>query len=92
VTGKALGKPMKHQDDIWSVTFSPDGKLIATGSWDRTARLWDARTGKPLGTALQHPGRVNLVAFSSDGKTLLTSSKGSDEESGQVLRWRVPAP
>ena len=42
---------------VFAVAFSPDGKTIATGSQDETARLWDAATGKPIGPPLTHQGR-----------------------------------
>jgi WD40 repeat protein len=57
------------------VAFSPDGKTVLTGSWDKTARLWNAGTGKPIGAALQHRAYVLAVAFSPDGKTVLTGSQ-----------------
>ena len=41
---------------VWSVAFSPDGKTILTGSFDKTARLWDAATGRPLGQPMEHSG------------------------------------
>ena len=56
------------------VAFSPDGKTILTGCYDKTARLWDAATGRPLGPPMEHSGRVLTVAFSPDGKTILTGS------------------
>ena len=57
------------------MAFSPNGKTVVTGSWDNTARLWEAATGKPIGLALQHQGQVLAVAFSPDvPKTVLTGS------------------
>ncbi len=56
------------------VTFSPDGKVILSGSRDGTAQLWDAATGKPIGTPWKHQGPVRAVAFSPNGQTALTAS------------------
>jgi WD40 repeat protein len=39
---------MEHTDRVIAIAFSPDGTRLLTGSWDKTARLWDAATGKPL--------------------------------------------
>ena len=58
------------------MAFSPDGKTVLTGSWDGTARLWDAATAQPLGPPMRHQGEVLAVAFSPDGKTVLTGSVG----------------
>ncbi|MFF4219436.1 nSTAND1 domain-containing NTPase [Streptomyces nondiastaticus] len=63
-----------HTSAVASVTFSPDGKSLATGSFDGTARIWDVATGKPLTTLTGHSAPVRSVAFSPDGKTLATSS------------------
>ena len=60
-----------------AVTFSPDGKQLATASDDNTARLWDAATGKEL-QRLSHDGHCYAVTFSPDGKQLATASDGQD--------------
>src|SRR5262245_54428409 len=63
-----------HIQNVSSVTFSPDGKRLASGSPDRTVKLWDAVTGQELLTLQGHGGVVSSVAFSPDGKRLATGS------------------
>jgi WD40 repeat protein len=45
-TGKAVGKPLRHDGFVFSASISPDGKWVITTSSDQTARLWEAATGK----------------------------------------------
>jgi len=61
-----------HTARIWSLGFSPDGARIVTGSEDKTAREWDAKTGAEL-LVIQELGEVHGVQFSPDGTPILTS-------------------
>jgi len=72
-----------HTDFIFEVDISPDGKYLATGSVDRTARLWDLATGETIRTFSGHTGAIDGLAFSPDGKTLIT---GGDQT---VRLWDV---
>ncbi|MEH2238043.1 nSTAND1 domain-containing NTPase, partial [Nostoc sp.] len=62
-----------HQGIVYSVSFSPDGKTIATASQDGTARLWNLQ-GQLLHEFKGHQGPVLSVSFSPDGKTIATAS------------------
>ncbi len=57
-----------HRDDVQTLAFSRDG-ILASGSWDRTVRLWNPITHEPL-ALLEHSSRVWSVTFSRDGGTL----------------------
>ena len=59
-----------HAGWVGAVAFSPDGKTLATGSADKTIRLWDAATGKELKPLKGHEDYVASVAYSPDGKLL----------------------
>ena len=65
-------QPLAHKSLVSAVAFAPDGKTVATASFDSTARIWDAANGQPVGTPLQHRHAVLTLAFSPDGKTILT--------------------
>nr|NMG11688.1 hypothetical protein [Brasilonema sp. UFV-L1] len=63
-----------HKDSVSSVAVSPDGKMIVTGSHDKTVRLWDIQ-GNPIGQPFQgHAHWVSSVVISPDGKMIVTGS------------------
>jgi WD40 repeat protein len=73
-----------HKDRVLSLDFSPDGKLLATGSIDNTLRLWRVRDAVLLRTMRGNPFPVQTLKFSHDGKRIATGS--SD---GLIRIWRV---
>jgi WD40 repeat protein len=74
---------MGHESEVNAVVFSPDGRLVASASSDRTARVWEVGNGQQL-VRLLHEDGVRDVAFSPDGKYLATASDNMVE----IWLWR----
>ena len=86
-TGEWSDEHSGHRGDVYGVTYSPDGRLLASVASDHTVRLRDARTGATLGPPLMgHRDAVYSVAFSPDGRRLATVGRD------KTLRiWNVAA-
>jgi WD40 repeat protein len=63
-----------HTSAVDSVTFSPDGRWLASGSWDATVQIWEVASGRALRSLAGHSGAVHAVAFSPDGRILASGS------------------
>ncbi len=63
-----------HTGAVCSVAFSPDRKVLASGSGDNTIKLWDLNSKSQITTLKGHSKEVNSVAFSPDGKLLASGS------------------
>lgn len=73
-----------HFDYVLSVAFSPNGKIMASGSGDKTVKLWAVESGKQLRAMTGHEGYITAIAFSPNGKTLVSISS-----SREIKRWSV---
>lgn len=87
-TGDILCKLIGHTDSVWSATYSPDGKMIASASFDGTVRIWNALTGHEIKSFHFHASddnygdRISHVAFCSSGERIVMTAY-----CGEVVIW-----
>ncbi len=94
--------PPGHRDQVFSIALTKDGKLLASGSSDKTVKLWDVATGKvvrdfenpdikplfPGEPAASHPGWVQSVRFTPDEQFLVTAGRAPKGKSYLAV-WKV---
>ncbi len=80
-----------HSGWVTSVAFSPDGRRLVSGSWDRTVKSWDTSTGEQLTTLGSKKKEIQALAFSRDGRFLAAENSSDntallDSTTGQEIR------
>ena len=71
-----------HDNDVYAVAYTPDGKRVVSADGDGKIKLWDATTGQELGTIGTHKGRVLALAVNADGTRIASAG----DEKKVVLR------
>jgi WD40 repeat protein/serine/threonine protein kinase len=74
-TAAEIATTNAHPQTVWSLAFSPNGRTLATASFDQTVKLWDVASLRTTATLRGHRDEVWSVAFSPNGSSLLTGSK-----------------
>lgn len=78
-----------HTLFVTKVAFSPDGKLVVTGSRDETAHVWEAQTGQSVAELRGHAGDVGVAAFSPDGNLVVTAGGDGMARVWESGTWRA---
>ena len=93
-TGKHIKTLTGHKEPIGGVCFSPDGQILASGSWDKTVSLWDIETGKLIKTLIGHTDHIWSICFSPDGQTLASCGREHivrlwNVETGELIKTLI---
>jgi WD40 repeat protein len=72
-----------------ALTFSPDGRLLASGHRDKLLQVWDVRSAKSVTSFVAHASWLTALSFSPDGNTLATASKDRTVRLWQTQGWQL---
>ena len=84
-SGKQLTSLEGQNKSVTDLEFSPDNKILTSGSRDGMIQLWDISTGKLLASLRGHTSRITNLVFSSDGKIL-----ASGDRNDAIFIWNIP--
>jgi WD40 repeat protein len=73
-----------HRNSVTTLAFSPDGRWLASGSWDKTIKIWDVDAGREVQALAGHTHHIYSVAFDPRGRWLASGS-----EDGTIRMWRL---
>lgn len=79
---------INHREPVQAIAFSPDGRQLATASWDHTLCVWEVITAKPIMVLQGHTEHVCAVGFSPRGDKLVSGASGRTDNSALV--WNLP--
>ncbi|KAK0525181.1 ribosome assembly [Tilletia horrida] len=86
---KPIARLTGHQQTVNHVAFSPSGTLLASASFDKSIKLWNARTGKFIATLRAHVGSVYRLTWSADSRLLVSASKDSTVKVWDVAKGKL---
>ena len=86
-SGRQLWRVAAHDNTVYSVAVTPNGRRIITGGGDSALRVWDAANGKLLQEIKAHRGGVSALALTPDGRRVLACDTGDYPAPGQTRLW-----
>jgi len=83
--GKKLNKLVGHKDEILSLSFSPNGEMLASVSYDESTKIWNVKSGKVLRNIKKSRGSESVVEFAPDGSYIVTGGMDIEPNSIETL-------